>query len=66
MERPPPRDETFSDHIDVVDVDVRQIRDQRIRGIVRGQTHVLAVEPLESAVRTDVYYGVGRTQQRRR
>ena len=37
---------------------MRQIGDQRIRRIVGRQAHVLAVEPLERAVRADVDDGV--------
>ena len=55
----PPRDETFADDVDVVDVEMRQIGDQRIGRIVRRQAHVLAVEPFERAVRADMHDRVG-------
>jgi hypothetical protein len=44
--------------VNVVDVDVRQVGDQRIRRIVRRKAGVLAVEPLERSVRSDMDDGV--------
>ena len=54
-----PRDQAFADDVDVVDVEIRQVGDQRVGRIVLRQAHVLAVEPLERAVRADVDDGVG-------
>ena len=60
------RHQSLAHDVDVVDVQVRQVGDQRIRGVGRGQPEVLAVEPLEGPVRSQVDDGIGPETQRLR
>ena len=54
-----PCHEPFADDIDVVDVQVRHVGDERIGRVIVRQPDVLAVEPLEGAVGADVHDGIG-------
>ena len=53
------RYQSLAHHVDVVDVQVGQVGDQRVRRVGRGQPQVLAVQPLEGAVRPQVDDGIG-------
>ena len=44
---------------DVVDVEIRQIADQRVGGVLLRLTHVLAVQPLVGSVGAQVHHRVG-------
>ena len=52
-------DEPLANDVDVVDVEVWKIGDERVRCIIVREPDVFSVEPLEGAVRADVDDSVG-------
>ena len=61
-----PRHQALADDVDVVDVEVGQVADERVRGVGLGEPDVLAVEPLQGAVRAEVDDRVGAEPHRLR
>ena len=55
----PARDQALPHDVDVVDVEIGQVPQQSVRSVGGAQSHRLAVEPLQRAVRADVNDGVG-------